>query len=257
VSDKTIRFIDSDYRELFQIPDGASITITYPPDDGRGTLTCPCRYIDEAHVRVGNNDYHICEFAERMEALRAKYEPADQLRGILVVPFSGEERAFFDLRSDAGKTRIGLLSGDFGNQGDRFHAGLHLNEAQTEKNTPVFQFEVHGAVYALRQELLGNRSGMIAYCQAHPEAKLLEDSRFSQYGFKLETETRQYFILCHVPAFERDARFTIYAYEKTAPLREQDRQSVLGQIREAQEKPRVLKDTGEHKHTRSMKEPER
>jgi len=257
VSDKTIRFIDSDYRELFQIPDGASITITYPPDDGRGTLTCPCRYIDEAHVRVGNNDYHICEFAERMEALRAKYEPADQLRGILVVPFSGEERAFFDLRSDAGKTRIGLLSGDFGNQGDRFHAGLHLNEAQTEKNTPDFQFEVHGAVYALRQELLGNRSDMIAYCQAHPEAKLLEDSRFSQYGFKLETETRQYFILCHVPAFERDARFTIYAYEKTAPLREQDRQSVLGQIREAQEKPRVLKDTGEHKHTRSMKEPER
>jgi len=257
VSDKTIRFIDSDYRELFQIPDGASITIAYPPGDSRGTLIRPCRYIDEAHVRVGNNDYHICEFAERMEALGAKYEPADQLRGILVVPFSGEERAFFDLRSGAGKTRIGLLSGDFGNQGDRFHAGLHPNEAQTERTTPDFQSEVHGVVYALRQDLLGSRSGMIAYCQTHPEARLLEDSRFSQYGFKLKTETRRYFVLCHVPEFERDARFTIYAYEKTAPLRKQDRQSVLGQIRGVQEKPRVLKDTGEHKHTRSMKEPER
>lgn len=257
MSDKTIRFIDSDYRELFQIPDGASITIAYPPGDSRGTLIRPCRYIDEAHVRVGNNDYHICEFAERMEALGAKYEPADQLRGILVVPFSGEERAFFDLRSGAGKTRIGLLSGDFGNQGDRFHAGLHPNEAQTERTTPDFQSEVHGVVYALRQDLLGSRSGMIAYCQTHPEARLLEDSRFSQYGFKLKTETRRYFVLCHVPEFERDARFTIYAYEKTAPLRKQDRQSVLGQIRGVQEKPRVLKDTGEHKHTRSMKEPER
>lgn len=219
MSDKTIRFIDSKYRELFQIPDGASITITYPPGDDRWTLTRPCRYIDEAHVRVGSNDYHICEFAERMEALGARYQPSDQLRGALVVPFAAHEGEFFNLRSDVGKTRIGALSGDFGNQGDRFHAGLHLNEAQKERNTPGFQSEVHGAVYALRQELLGNRSGMVAYCQAHPEAKLLEDSRFSQYGFKLETETRRYFVLCHVPEFERDARFSIYAYEKEAPLR--------------------------------------
>ncbi len=77
----TIRFIDSDYRELFQIPDGASITIAYPPGDGRGTLTRSCHHIDEAHVRIGDNDYHICEFAERMEALGARYEPTDQLRG--------------------------------------------------------------------------------------------------------------------------------------------------------------------------------
>ena len=48
MSDKTIRFIDSKYRELFQIPDGASITITYPLSDDRGTLTRPCQYIDEA-----------------------------------------------------------------------------------------------------------------------------------------------------------------------------------------------------------------
>ena len=94
MSDKTIRFVDSEYRELFQIPDGASITITYPSGDDRGTLTRPCQYIDEAHVRVGSNDYHICEFAERMEALGAKYQPSDQLRGAVVVPFAGMRASF-------------------------------------------------------------------------------------------------------------------------------------------------------------------
>jgi hypothetical protein len=31
MSDKTIRFIDSEYRELFKIPDGGGITVTTRP----------------------------------------------------------------------------------------------------------------------------------------------------------------------------------------------------------------------------------
>ncbi len=31
---KMIQFIDSEYRELFKIPDGANIKITYPPGAG-------------------------------------------------------------------------------------------------------------------------------------------------------------------------------------------------------------------------------
>ena len=34
-----------------------------------------CRYIDEYHAEIGNNLYHICEFAERMEQNGATYEP--------------------------------------------------------------------------------------------------------------------------------------------------------------------------------------
>ena len=73
--DKTIRFINSNYKELFTIPDGGSITITYP--DGE-QLTRPCKWLDDYHTQVGNSVFHICEFAERMEARGGIYEPAGQ-----------------------------------------------------------------------------------------------------------------------------------------------------------------------------------
>ena len=70
---KEIRFIDSHYNELFRIPDGGYISIT----DRNGNLsTYKCRYIDSCHLYVGNNGYHICEFAERMEHNEAAYRPA-------------------------------------------------------------------------------------------------------------------------------------------------------------------------------------
>ncbi|MDR0294498.1 MAG: hypothetical protein LBH95_10160 [Oscillospiraceae bacterium] len=59
-----IRFIRSDYTELFRIPDGGYITITH--DDGE-QLVRKCGYHGECHVDVGNNLYHICQFAELME----------------------------------------------------------------------------------------------------------------------------------------------------------------------------------------------
>lgn len=59
-----IRFIDSDYNEKFRLADGDRIRITL--SDGE-QLDRACRYIDDYHLEVGSNLYHICEFAERME----------------------------------------------------------------------------------------------------------------------------------------------------------------------------------------------
>ena len=62
-----IRFINSDYKELFRIQDGEKIKITRP--EGESQIQT-CRYIDECHVEIGNSWsslYHICQFAERME----------------------------------------------------------------------------------------------------------------------------------------------------------------------------------------------
>jgi hypothetical protein len=64
VMDAEIRFIDSGYKEQFRIPDGEQIKIRY--SWGEEQLRT-CRYIDDYHVEVGNNLYHICEFAELME----------------------------------------------------------------------------------------------------------------------------------------------------------------------------------------------
>jgi len=59
-----IRFITPDYKEKFKIPDGDKIRITL--SDGE-QFDRTCRYIDDYHLEVGSNLYHICEFAERME----------------------------------------------------------------------------------------------------------------------------------------------------------------------------------------------
>ncbi|MDE6954408.1 MAG: hypothetical protein K2P18_01395 [Oscillospiraceae bacterium] len=74
---KYIKFIDSGYKVLFYIPDGGRIRITHT--DGK-QFDHVCRYIDEYHTAVGNNHFHICEFAERMERIGAKYRPLDYIQ---------------------------------------------------------------------------------------------------------------------------------------------------------------------------------
>lgn len=69
---KGIRFITPDYKELFRLPDGGKIILTAAWGE---KLEHTCRYIDETHLEVGSNLYHICEFAERMEKNGSTYEP--------------------------------------------------------------------------------------------------------------------------------------------------------------------------------------
>lgn len=63
-AEKGIRFIDPHYKEQFTIPDGDKIRITLSSGEHYDR---ECRYIDDYHLEVGDNLYHICEFAETME----------------------------------------------------------------------------------------------------------------------------------------------------------------------------------------------
>jgi hypothetical protein len=69
---KDIRFIDSRYNELFRIKDGDRVKITRYDSE---VFVKPCRFIDETHIVVGNDTYHICEFAEHMERNGNQYVP--------------------------------------------------------------------------------------------------------------------------------------------------------------------------------------
>ena len=89
-AEKGIRFIDSHYKELFRIPDGGKVKIHYSWNEDQIRT---CRYIDDYHVEIGSNLYHICEFAERMEYSGHTCEPVrDNLpeRCYSVLPSSGE-----------------------------------------------------------------------------------------------------------------------------------------------------------------------
>ena len=67
-----IRFIEPDYKEKFRIPDGGKIVVTAAWGK---KIEHTCRFIDEYHTEVGNQLYHICQFAELMHKNGAEYEP--------------------------------------------------------------------------------------------------------------------------------------------------------------------------------------
>ena len=71
-AERGIRFITPNYEEKFRIPDGDQIRITSSWGE-KNDYTC--RYIDDYHLEVGRNLYHICELAERMEQNGATITP--------------------------------------------------------------------------------------------------------------------------------------------------------------------------------------
>ena len=72
-AERGIRFMDPHYQEQFRITDGEKISIKL--GDGK-TMERTCRYIDDYHLEVGTNLYHICEFAELCERNGHTVEPA-------------------------------------------------------------------------------------------------------------------------------------------------------------------------------------
>jgi hypothetical protein len=255
VTENTIQFIDSSYNELFRIPDGGSIKITYPPEDGRGTVTRKCEYLDETHFKIDGNGYndvlHICQFAERMEALGAKYEPEVQLNVIDILSGSADEAAMFYRNSNPGKLPVGHMRGDFGREGDRFYHSWTDHDAG--RNTPEFKSEFQSVVSALRREVLKDYKSTVAYCYSHPEAKIPGAEYL--YGFKLETEKRRYFVRCTTL---RDDYFYVFVYDNATPEHSLETErsdgytSVLKTIEDAKtapKPPRKAKASRKHKNT--------
>lgn len=71
---KGIRFITSDYKDLFYIPDNEKIRVIEADGSQQEYY---CRYIDQTHVEIGYNIYHICQFAELIEKNGRHVEPVN------------------------------------------------------------------------------------------------------------------------------------------------------------------------------------
>lgn len=71
-SSKGIRFITPSYKPVFTISDGDKIRIITPEGEQMDRV---CRYIDDYHLLVDKNLFHICEFAEKMKENNYKVIP--------------------------------------------------------------------------------------------------------------------------------------------------------------------------------------
>ncbi len=71
-AEKGIRFIGLDHKEKFRLPDGEIVRIITSEHDVRDWIA---RYIDDFHVEIGGDFYHISEFAEQLERSGSKVIP--------------------------------------------------------------------------------------------------------------------------------------------------------------------------------------
>lgn len=147
-AEKGIRFIDSHYKELFRIPDGGKVKIHYSWNEDQIRT---CRYIDDYHVEIGSNLYHICEFAERMEYGGHTCEPVrDNLPERCYSVLSGSDEIIIIKRGEKGyfKTDIPVTDKDEAwSIVNEYNAKLGVSRAQEEamKAGSMFGFQVPAA----------------------------------------------------------------------------------------------------------------
>jgi hypothetical protein len=82
---KDILFLEEPFKypEAFRIKDGDSVKVTYAFDGEVAILKC--RFIDEVHLYIGNNAYHISELAEKLKKNGNRVEPLPGRKPVLDV----------------------------------------------------------------------------------------------------------------------------------------------------------------------------
>ena len=124
-AEKGIRFITPHYKEKFRIADGDKVRIRR--FDGQ-VFDRVCRYIDDCHVEIGSELYHICQFAEIMERngnsvipLRSSlpfvcYGKVPEKRAIVMFErgFDGYRSASFATKGRTSQKLVDELNGELG-----------------------------------------------------------------------------------------------------------------------------------------------
>lgn len=72
---KSIRFINSRYEDKFRLLDGGVVEVTYP----HHRFSMKCEYVDEYHMRLGQDVFHICQFAEMLERGNGTCQPEPEI----------------------------------------------------------------------------------------------------------------------------------------------------------------------------------
>lgn len=103
-----VRFIDSQYNELFRVPNGGIVQINYP--DGR-QYAKKVEYLDDFHMKIGSSIRHICEFAELSARSHANVEPEPLTQNDFRA-WNLEYDFYLTVQSDNGEWKYSLYRGN-------------------------------------------------------------------------------------------------------------------------------------------------
>ena len=216
--DKDIKFIDSSYRELFKIPDGGVVKITF--SDGE-IMERRCKYIDDYHfelLRPGRDYgevYHICQFAEINEKNGNRYEPIFGRSYVLETPSADEQELVYGNKDKLDRGCIGWLRCDFGRDGDRFYSTWE-DEDKAYK-TREFKGELDEVINHFRIKsdtpILKSLSDMSRICSSTPGLKL-EAGWTDMYMYRVQSDKHTYFIRCTPKTGDYNAYVYCYNTER-------------------------------------------
>lgn len=207
---KEIRFIDSDYNELFRIKDGEYITVTTP----NGVTESRCKYIDEYHMQIGYNTFHICEFAEIMERSGSTYRPKDT-PSYTLEKVEQSEFAYMFRPTDETQDRdcICYIRGYFDNSIDeRFQASAMIeNKENYQKfHTDDFRRECDNIINYFRFQsdtpILKSRIRMHNAAYDTKAERYAADKEI--FGYRVTTEQNVYYFRCD----PRQGQYNLYCY---------------------------------------------
>lgn len=227
MENKEIRFIDSQYNELFRIKDGESITITR--SDGEKSEK-KCRFLDEYHTSIDGLTFHICQFAEIMEMNGSTYRPKDT-PSYTLEKVDQEEFEFMFAPEDETKNRgcICYIRGYFDNSiYGRFQSTAMIENRENynkyktadfsrecdniinyfrfQADTPILKsrMAMHNAGYDMKAERYGGDAEICGH-RVTTEKNV--------YYFKCDPRQGQYNLYCY--CYDRQALETFRTNEKT------------------------------------------
>jgi 5S rRNA maturation endonuclease (ribonuclease M5) len=106
---KDIIFRDPDYKEKFRVKDGDSIKVTLGYDGE--VVTRKCRWIDEAHTKIGGEYYHNDEYAEKSALAGNKIEPVAATKPTIDILAAKYDEALQDVQIPMTKAALRKLVG--------------------------------------------------------------------------------------------------------------------------------------------------
>lgn len=207
---KEIRFIDSDYHELFRIKDGEYITVTTP----NGVTERKCKYIDEYHTQIGYNTFHICEFAEIMERGGNTYRPKDA-PSYTLEHISQEEFAFMFAPQNENENRgcICYIRGYFDNSlNEQFQSvamienkenykTFHTDDFRRECDNIINYFRFQADTPILKSRICMHNAGYDTKAERFAGDKEV-------CGYRVTTENNVYYFKCD----SRQGQYNLYCY---------------------------------------------
>lgn len=203
--EKQIRFVDSSYNELFRIPDGGQIVITYENGD---RLLSTCKYVDDYHTEIDGRCYHLIQWAQFMEQNGRSYVPAEKPKFILQ-DIEQSEFEFMYAKENENEDRgcIGHLRADFDTGKSFFSTWWPENDAL---KTQEFKDEFDEIINYFRKEsatpILRSCTDMLNLCyRLNPTQS---ETNRDVHGFKVVTEKHTYYLRCN----PRLGEYNLYAY---------------------------------------------